>query len=499
MDHRDYIRHDALGLAELIHTGQISADELLACAMRRLDAVDPILNCVVTRIAPSAPESALRRDGVFAQVPFLIKDLFQDYAGVPTSWGNRALRRAAFKPTGHAEIVARFLATGVQLFGKTNTPEFGAKGITEPEANGPTRNPWHTEHTPGGSSGGSAAVVAAGVVPMAGANDGGGSIRIPAACCGLFGFKPGRARVPGGPEHTDLMHGAAVDHVITRSVRDSAAMLDATAGYEPGAIVRIAAPDTPYRQVVEQEPRPLRIGVMTESPLGHALAPETEQALRATIEQLEALGHRVETATPTLDGRQLCADFLSMWFVQMATMVDRARAAVGDARANEFEFDTRAMAHLGRALSALEYEAMHERRLDYRRALAAFHDDYDLLLPPTLAGPPVKIGELDTPIWQRALLRPLLRLPSGRTLLKSGLVERLAETNLRHVPFTQLANLTGTPAMSVPLSIGASGLPQGSQFVGPPGGEGLLFQLAGQLERANPWFDQLPELAGIDR
>ncbi|WP_423821012.1 amidase [Salinisphaera sp. SPP-AMP-43] len=498
MDHRDYIRYDALGLAELFHSGQVSADELLTCARQRLDAVDPILNCVVTRIDPPPAASAQCGDGVFAQVPFLLKDLFQDYAGVPTGCGNRALKRAASKPAAHAEIVARFLATGVRLFGKTNTPEFGAKGVTEPEANGPTRNPWHADHTPGGSSGGSAAAVAAGAVPMAAANDGGGSIRIPAACCGLFGFKPGRARVPGGPRHTDLMQGAAVDHVITRSVRDSAAMLDATSGYEPGAIVRIAAPDTSYRQAAERDPRPLRIGVMTDSPLGHALAPETDQALKAAIEQLEALGHGVETATPAIDGRQLGADFLSLWFVQMAAMVDQTRADT-DARADEFELDTRAMAHLGRALTALEYEAIQRRRLDYRRALAAFHDDYDLLLSPTLAGPPVAIGELDTPAWQRTLLRPLLRLPSGRALLRSGIVAQLAEANLRHVPFTQLANLTGTPAMSVPLSIGASGLPQGSQLVGPPGSEGLLFQLAGQLERAYPWFDRLPQIAGIDR
>ncbi|MES1937956.1 amidase [Salinisphaera hydrothermalis] len=498
MDHRDYIRHDALGLAELIARGEVSPAEVLAAARQRLEAVDPTLNCVVRRMDAIADEhTTTPASGPFAHVPFLIKDLFQNYAGVPTTYGNAALKRVGFKPPVHAEVVRRFIAAGVNIFGKTNTPEFGAKGITEPVANGPTRNPWNTAHTPGGSSGGSAAAIAAGVVPMAGANDGGGSIRIPAACCGLFGLKPGRARVPGGPDHTDMMHGAGVDHVISRSVRDSAAMLDAIAGYEPGAIVRIEGPAMPYRQAIEHDPKPLRIGVMESSPLGQPLHPEAWAALTHTIETLTDLGHDVTPAVPALDGAQLCQDFLSMWFVQMARVVDEVRALT-DARASEFELDTRAMAHLGRSLSAVEYSTLHGRWLGYRQALAAFHADYDLLLTPTLASPPVAIGELATPAWQHNLLRPLLHLPSARALLGSGIVDRMAHENLRHVPFTQLANLTGTPAMSVPLHIGESGLPIGSQFIGPPGGETLLFQLAAQLERAAPWFNRLPRIAGIE-
>ncbi|MGN8157075.1 amidase [Salinisphaera sp. RV14] len=498
MDHRDYVRHDATALADLIARGEVSATEVVSAARHRLEAVDPTLNCVVRRMDEIADQRALATvSGPFAQVPFLIKDLFQNYAGVPTTYGNAALKRIGYKPPVHAEVVRRFIAAGVNILGKTNTPEFGAKGITEPEANGPTRNPWNTAHTPGGSSGGSAAAVAAGVVPMAGANDGGGSIRIPAACCGLFGLKPGRARVPGGPDHTDMMHGAAVDHVISRSVRDSAAMLDAIAGYEPGAIVRIESPPMPYRQAIERDPGRLRIGVMDSSPLGHPLHPEVGTALTRTIQCLTDLGHEVEPAAPELDGARLCQDFLSMWFVQMARVVDEVRALTG-ARASEFELDTRAMAHLGRSLSAIEYSRLHGRWLGYRQALAAFHADYDLLLTPTLASPPVAIGELATPGWQHAALRPLLHMPSARALLASGIVDRMAHENLRHVPFTQLANLTGTPAMSVPLHVSDAGLPIGSQFVGPPGGEMLLFQLAAQIERAAPWFDRLPRIAGID-
>ncbi|MDA3921412.1 MAG: amidase family protein [Salinisphaera sp.] len=495
MRHDEYIEHDALGIAQRIADREITPAEALAAARARLTQVDGRLNSVVHQMDDIADERAgATVTGAFAGVPFLIKDLFQDYAGVPTTYGNAALKRAAFCPTEHAEIVKRFMASGVNIFGKTNTPEFGAKAITEPVANGSTRNPWNSEHTPGGSSGGSAAAVAAGVVPMAGANDGGGSIRIPAACCGLFGLKPGRARVPAGPHRTDQAHGISVDHVVTRSVRDSAAMLDATAGYEPGAIVKLQTPETSYLQAIERPPEPLRIGVMEASPLGTPVSNEAHAAIRTTTALLADLGHHAEPAAPALDGAQLCRDFLMVWFVHMASAVDEIRAQTG-CGADGFELDTRALAHLGRSYSAVEYTVMLERWQGYRQALAAFHRRYDLLLTPTLASPPVKIGALETPIWQQRLLRPLLRLPSARALIKSGMVDQLANENLQHVPFTQLANLTGVPAMSVPLSMTPGGLPMGSQFVAPPGGETLLLRLAAQLEHAAPWFDRLPTLS----
>ncbi len=504
MKHTEYVRHDGIALAALIADGQLSAAEALAAARARLDAVNPRINAVIRRMDDLADAAAQQADRTvtnmpaeptgstpFAGVPFLIKDLFQDYAGVVSSYGNQALADARFTPDAHAEITRRFIASGVNIFGKTNTPEFGIKGVTEPDAFGPTRNPWHLDHTPGGSSGGSAAAVAAGVVPMAGANDGGGSIRIPAACCGLFGLKPGRARTPGGPRHSDLMHGASVDHVISRSVRDSAAMLDAVAGYEPGAIARLAEPDTTYLDAIERPPSKLRVGVLAQSPLGIDLHPEARTAVEHTGQLMENLGHRVEYASPGIDGLQLAQDFLTMWFVYAARAIDTVRADTGCA-ADAFELDTRAIAHVGRALAATEYLAIFSRWQDYRRALADFHAEYDVLLTPTLAGPPPRIGETATPGWQRTLLRPLLRLPSGRALIKSGIVEQLARDNLKHVPFTQLANLTGVPAMSVPLHWTADGLPLGSQFVGSPGSEAALLALAAQLENMQPWFDRLP-------
>ncbi|MES1926752.1 amidase [Salinisphaera sp. T31B1] len=496
MKHSEYVACDGLELARLIADGQISAAEALAAARARLEAVNPAINAVIRRMdteADTAAATARDSTRAFDGVPFLLKDLFQDYAGVPSSYGSRALYKAGYTPSRHAEITQRFLAAGVTILGKTNTPEFGIKGVTEPEVFGATHNPWNVEHTPGGSSGGSAAAIAAGIVPLAGGNDGGGSIRIPAACCGLFGLKPGRARTPGGPRHSDLMHGASVEHVITRSVRDSAAMLDAVAGYEPGAIVRLAQPATSYLAALDRPPSNLRIGLLAESPLGVPLHAEALAAVEGTAALLTDLGHDVEYAAPAIDGLALARDFLSMWFVYAAHAIDTARADTG-AHARDFELDTRAIAHVGRVLTATEYLSIHSRWQDYRRALAEFHGRYDVLVTPTLAGPPPRIGDTQLPGWQRGLLRPLLRLPSARTMIRSGIVEQLARESLKHVPFTQLANLTGVPAMSVPLHMTDNGLPLGSQFVGPPGSEADLLALAGQLEQAAPWFDRLPTL-----
>ena len=494
MNDEEYRAQDATALARLIATRQISAAEALAAARTRRDQVNERLNAILTPMDEIADARAAETvAGPFAGVPFLLKDLFQDYAGVPATYGNRALKRSGFRPVAHAEITRRFIASGVNCFGTTNAPEFGAKAITEPAANGATRNPWNPAHTPGGSSGGAAAAVAAGIVPMAGASDGGGSIRIPAACCGLFGLKPGRARVPGGPTQIDAMHGAAVNHVLTRSVRDSAAMLDAVAGYEPGAIVRLPAPEIAYREVIERPPAALRIGVMADSPLGHPLHADARAALEHGTRVLTDLGHHVEAAGPAIDGPAMARDFLTLWFVQMARAVAGVRVQTG-CGADGFELDTRAMAHLGRALSACEYADAYGRMQHYRQMLADFHVRFDLLMTPTLAEPPAVIGALNGPAWQRLALAVLVRLPTGRALLRSGIVARLTDRNLRPTPFTQLANMTGVPAMSVPLSISANGLPQGTQFVAPPGGEALLLQLAAQLEEAAPWFDKRPSL-----
>ncbi len=495
MDFDTYRGLDAIALAERVAAGEATASELLETAIARAEAVNPRINAIIHPLYERARARAGGRpSGPLSGVPFLVKDLFQDLAGEPAHYGCRALRDADARAPEDQAYVQRIEAAGAVIFGKTNTPEFGAKGITEPEAYGASRNPWNTDHTPGGSSGGSAAAVAAGIVPVAGANDGGGSIRIPAACCGLFGLKPGRGRTPIGPPLTEMMHGAAVNGVVSRSVRDSAAFLDALAGPEPGAGFHPKAPATPYLEACAQPPGRLTIGYSTRSPLGTPVHPEAVAAVEHAVAQLESLGHRVEAAEPEFSGPGLGPDFLLMWFGQMAASVAEVRAYTGCGEA-DFEIDTRAMAAFGRATSAGDYIACVNRWQEHARRLAAFHDSHDLYLTPTMAFPPARVGEIVTPAWQRAALKALLPLGAARPLLKTGLVEQMAKENLRWVPFTQLANLTGVPAMSVPLHWTEDGLPMGVMFNAPVNGEGLLLSLAAQLEQADPWFHRHAPLA----
>lgn len=490
----EYQQHDGLGLAELLRKGEVTAAELLDVALARAQQVNPRLNAIVMPMETIARARAKEPlVGPFAGVPFLLKDLFQEYAGVAVSYGNKALKRIAYTPTQHAEITRRWLAAGVVVMGRTNTPEFGAKGITEPEAWGAARNPWNLDHTPGGSSGGSAAAVAAGIVPMAGANDGGGSIRIPAACCGLFGLKPGRGRMPWGPDISEPMHGAAINHIVSRSVRDSAAMLDASWGADAMSPFVIAPPETPYLDAIARAPRRLRIGFSSASPMGTPVHPEAVTAVENAARLLASLGHDVEPAAPGIDGLQMAQDFLMMWFANCAATVDDVQARTGCGNEG-FELDTLAMRAFGRAQSAVDYVRAHLRWNDYIRQLAAFHQQYDLWLSPTLAHPPARVGEIATPKWQQQLLKIALKARVSRLALPESLVQNMARENLRWVPYTQLANLTGVPAMSVPLHMTANGLPLGVQFVGRHGSEGLLLQLAAQLEQAQPWMQRRPVL-----
>ncbi|MCX6464946.1 MAG: amidase [Pseudonocardiales bacterium] len=492
MEFDEYRGHDGLGLAELVATGKVTPAELLDVALARADAVDRALNPIARPMRDIARERAAGElAGPFAGVPFLIKDLGQHYAGLPTAAGSRSL--ATVPAAAHAEVVRRWLDAGLVVFGKTTTPEFGAKAITEPELTGATRNPWDPTRTPGGSSGGAAAAVAAGIVPVAGASDGGGSIRIPAACCGLFGLKPGRGLVPAGPAAAESLHGAATSGVISRSVRDTAAMLDVLTGDDPGGPFLSAAPEGRYAELAAREPGALRIGFSTASPLGTPVDPEAVAAVEDAARLLESLGHHVEPAASGVDERQLSRDFLTMWFASVATQVADARALTG-CGPDAFELDTRLMAALGRATPAPAYIAAHDRWNDHTRALAAFHERFDLLLTPTLARPPWRIGELASPPHVRRAGQALLALRATRVLALTDLVDQLVTRNLGPVPYTQLANITGRPAMSVPLHRTAAGLPLGVQFVGPLGSEGRLLALATQLERARPWFDRLPPL-----
>ena len=491
----EYAGLDACDLAAAVRAGDVTAKELLDCARERAAAVDPHLNAIVYRM-DSAAEARVREplDGPFAGVPFLIKDLGQDYAGLPTSWGCRGL--ANRRAEEHSTVVQRWLDAGLVIFGKTNTPEFGAKAITEPALFGPTRNPWDLERTPGGSSGGSAAAVAAGIVPVAGASDGGGSIRIPAACCGLFGLKAGRGLVPSGPSTGEHLQGSATDGVVSRTVRDSAAMLDVLGGPEPSMPYLPGRPERPFAEEVEQEPGRLRVGYVVESATTPEPDPEAVAAVEDAAALLSDLGHDVERVAPPHDDAALARDFLTTWFVMAAFAVETVKRETG-AGDEDFEQDTLIVAALGRAVGSVGHMQALENRHNHVRALAGFHQTHDLLLTPTLAKPPIRIGELDTPKPLRIGAEVLLRTRTAGFLLHTGITDQIVNENLGWVPYTQLANITGRPAASVPLHWTAGGLPLGIQLVAPPGGEGLLIRVAAQLERARPWAQRRPELASV--
>ena len=370
-------------------------------------------------------------------------------------------------------------------------------GITEPDLFGPCRNPWQTDHTPGGSSGGSAAAVAAGMVPMAAGGDGGGSIRIPAAYCGLFGLKPSRGRNPSGPEYGLVWQGAVQNHVITRSVRDSAAALDALQGSDPGAPYDIRPPERPYIEEAATGPGRLRIGFNTDSPIGMTVHEECRRAVEETAKLLEDLGHQVEEAKPDVDGMALAKSYLAMYFGEMAQDIEELEAVLGrKARPGDVEPLTYVLGLLGRTYSA-GYLVGNLREWDKAaRSMGRFFQTFDLYLTPTTAHPPARIGELKPKPAEAALLSVVNTLKAGWLLKATGVVEQMAQQSLERTPFTQLANLSGLPAMSVPLHWTPDNLPCGAQFIAPFGDEATLYRLAGQLEQARPWFDRrAPETA----
>jgi Asp-tRNA(Asn)/Glu-tRNA(Gln) amidotransferase A subunit family amidase len=488
----EYLRHDAHDLARLVADGSVTPAELLDAARARAALVEPQINAICRRMDPEADARAAQvLSGPFAGVPFLLKDLHQDVAGVPTSSGCRALAERPAPLT--STVVERWLAAGLVVFGKTSTPEFGAKGVTEPELFGPTRNPWDTSRTPGGSSGGSAAAVAAGIVPVAGASDGGGSIRIPAACTGLFGLKAGRGLIPHGPATSEPLLGMATQGVVSRSVRDSAAMLDVLAGSEAVSPFDPAVAPDGYAGEVGREPGRLRIGYSAASALRDQPDAEAVRAVEDAAALLEELGHEVEEVEPSHDDAQAARDFLTIWRVHQAWQVDRVKRLTG-AGDDEFEQDTLILAALGRATAVSDFHLAQERRNDHVLALASLHETHDLLLTPALGEPPIEVGSLDTPWPARLGAEILLRTRTAGQLRHVGVTDAIIEQSLAWVPYTQLANLTGRPAISVPLHCTETELPLGVQFVGRLGSEPTLLRLAAQLEEARPWAGRRPPL-----
>jgi amidase len=489
----EYVERDGLGLAAEVRSGAVSPAELLGVARARTDRLNPSVNAVCLRTDEHADARAGQRlSGPFAGVPFLLKDLHQDLEGVATSSGSRALAGRPARHTG--TVVRRWLEAGLVVFGKTTTPEFGSKAVTEATLFGPTRNPWDLDRTPGGSSGGAAAAVAAGILPVAAASDGGGSIRIPAACTGLVGLKPGRGLVPFGPIDSEPLNGLATTGVVSRTVRDTAAMLDVLAGADPMSPYAAAVPPHPLLAELDREPGRLRIGCTTGSAIRPTPHPEAVRAVERAAQALTELGHEVEEVEPPHDDALLARDFLTIWFVHQAIEIERIKRETGCGD-EAFEQDTRVMAALGRHVGGVELQAADERRREHIAGLARLHATHDLLLTPTLGEPPIRIGSLDVAAPLRALTDVLLRARLSRLVRVGGVVDRIVERNLAWVPYTQLANVTGRPAISLPLHQTADGLPLGVQFVGRLGSEGLLLRLARQLERAVPWDGRHAPLA----
>ena len=465
---------DATAQAELVRKKEVQAIELLEGAIERVERLNPTLNAVVTTMYDQA-HAAIEDlpDGPFAGVPFLLKDLLAQYSGVRMTMGSNLFRD--FVADHDSELVKRLKRAGLIILGKTNTPEFGILPTTEPHLFGPSRNPWDTERTTGGSSGGSAAAVAAGIVPMAHGNDGGGSIRIPASCCGLFGLKPTRARNPLGPDFGDLMSGLVAEHALTRSVRDSAALLDATSGPDLGDPYWAPPPERPFLQEVGADPGRLRIAFSTEAVTGVQVHTDCINAVKEAAALCEELGHVVVEAAPKVDGDMVAQAFMVLWSAQPASVLDGMALLTGQAPSqDQVEPLTWALFEMGHQHTASDYVISLTVLQGISREIARLFVDYDVWLTPTLAEPPVPLGTFDSPPEN-----PL-----------HGLA-RSAE----FVPFTPICNATGQPAMSVPLFWNADGLPVGTHFIGRFGDEATLFRLASQLEEARPWADRRPSVS----
>lgn len=489
----EFHKYDGLGLAELVRTKQILPAELVEEAISRIEAHNPKINAVIYKMYDQARVAAKGNlpDSPFKGVPFLQKDMHATVEGVPTSCGTRLLKDI---PQSHdSEIVRRYRAAGIIILGKTNVPEFSLLPYTEPEVFGPTNNPWDLTRTAGGSSGGSAAAVAARLVPLAGGADGGGSIRIPASCCGVFGLKPTRGRTPTGPDVGDIWRGFAQEHVLTRSVRDSAAMLDAIAGPETDAPYWAPPQQRPYFQEVTREPGRLRIAFTSHPFLGHEVHEDCRKGLEATVHLLEQLGHEVVEAAPQIDREAFAIAFLTMVAAETREGIDWAAGRAGRKTSfADFEAGTSALALLGQAMSAGDYAKALNYLMASGRGVNRFFEGYDVLLTPTLAQPPVLTGSLQPSGAERFLIRLVGRLNAAWLLSALGTIKPVANKTFSFMPYTPVFNVTGQPAMSVPLCWNEAGLPIGMHFVGRFGDEATLFRLAGQLERAQPWIDRAP-------
>lgn len=485
---KEYTQFDALGLAELVNKGEVSAKELLDSAVARANKLNPKLNAIIHRFderAYAAAQTGLP-SGAFTGVPYLLKDLSFSFEGEPLTMGSRSVK---IMSDYDSEIVKRMKASGVNTFGKTNTPEFGLIITTEPKAHGVTHNPFKKGYSSGGSSGGSAVAVASGIVPMAGAGDGGGSIRFPASWCGAFGMKPSRGRNPMGPAIGESWDGAATDHVITRTVRDSAAMLDATHGAEIGSPYVIAPPNGTFLQAAMRAPKQLTIALHQQPLIANTIVDkEVLAVLEQTAKELEAMGHIVVPAEPNINIEKFWHDFIVIVCTHTAFTIDNIEREFGTAYTRKLEPQTYNMALMGRSLSAVDLVHAKQGWHDSQYQTGLLLEKYDMILCPTVPTPAVKHGVLPPNIMDEMMMRSAEVLNKGidvgKYAFSSGMIEKLSHPVLSKMAFTLLGNVTGLPAMSVPVGMSKNGLPIGMQLIGRMNDEETLFSVAGEMERA---------------
>lgn len=487
----DYESFDGLGLAHLVQNDIVTPTELLNAAIERIEQRNPALNAVIYKMYDQA-RSTIQNEipcGLFQGVPFLLKDFLADYSGVPMRFGSRIAHD--YISPHDSELVKRFKKAGLVILGKTNTPEFGLSPTTEPELFGPTLNPWDLTKSAGGSSGGSAVAVASGMVPMAHGGDGAGSLRIPAAYCGVFGLKPSRGRTPAGSSVMRIWQGMVTEHVITRSVRDNAAMLDVLSGPELGSLIALSKPQESFLECLDNPLSPLRIGVIQKPFFPSAVDPEYSEATRKAGVLCQDLGHRVDLASFNINSEEVALAYLIVVTAETAATIKTvAESLKSKPKYNELEAATAVLCEVGQHFSAADFAwATHILDMTGRKS-AEFFENYDVLLTPTMATPPPMLGKFKPDRLEKNLLELLRRVPYGPLLRK--LAERTSTKHFSFVPFTPLFNITGQPAMSVPLYWDKQGLPIGIQFAGRYGEEKTLLQLAHQLEKAQPWAQKKP-------
>jgi amidase len=477
----DFAKLDGIAQAECVRKGEVTPLELVDAAIERIERVNPRINAVITPLfdkARTLAKSGAIPPGPFCGVPFLLKDLICASAGDPLHFGMRLLTQLGIVAPYDSYLAAKFKAAGFIILGKTNTPELGLNATSEPEAYGPTRNPWDPTRSTGGSSGGSAAAVAAGLVPIAHGNDGGGSIRIPASECGIVGLKPSRGRVSLGPDFGEMWEGAAIEGVVSRSVRDTAAVLDAIGGYMPGDPYWSPPRKRPFIEEVGESPGTLRIGMMNRTPEGGApLHPDCRAAVEDAARLLESLGHNVEQSHPAaVDEEDFSRHFGTVVECHAMMTLQQIGQVLGrEINKEEVELWTWTTAERGRDVLATRYLAsVHWLHLWTRQVARWWSEErFDLLLTPTIAEPPPPLGTL-------------VATPDN----PSGGWDRL----LALIQFTPQFNATGQPAISLPLYWNGAGLPIGTQLVAPMGGEDILIRIAAQVEQARPWKDKRPPI-----